>query len=93
MFMRVNLKCAHQARPPLMGPVAAGARVHVQVWRVSEMLPNAKQCLRSSLPLINRSLFHETKRISPRVLGIERSLAPRAHDDATCRCIVHVLAR
>ena len=76
MFMRVNSKCAHQARPPLMGPVAARARVHVQVWRVSEMLPNAKQCLRSSLPRINRSFFHETKRLSPRVLGIETIARP-----------------
>src|SRR5213594_1759960 len=45
------------------------------------------------LPRIYSSLFHETEGISPRVLGVERSLAPRAHDDATCRCIVHVLAR
>src|SRR5262245_53437600 len=45
------------------------------------------------LPRIYSSLFHETERISPRVLGVERSLAPRSHDDATCRCIVRVPAR
>ena len=46
-----------------------------------------------ALPRVNGSLFDETKGISPWVLGIERSLAPRAHDDATSRCIVNFLAR
>src|SRR5262249_36240488 len=49
--------------------------------------------LNTSLPRVNSSLFDETQGISPRVLGIERSLAPRAHHDAACRCLVHVLAR
>src|SRR5262249_55538562 len=47
----------------------------------------------TSLTHVNSSLFDETERISPRVLGVERSLAPRADDDTTCRCLVHVLAR
>src|SRR5262245_13575353 len=48
--------------------------------------------LSTSLARVNSSLFDETQGISPRVLRIERALAPRAHHDATCRCIVHVLA-
>jgi hypothetical protein len=46
-----------------------------------------------TLPRVNGSLFDETKGISPWVFGIERSLAPRAHDDATSRRIVNVLTR
>jgi len=48
--------------------------------------------LSTSLPRVNSAFFDEAQGISPRVLSIERSLAPRPHDDATCRCFVHVLA-
>lgn len=43
-----------------------------------------------TLPRVNSSLFDEAQRISPRILAVERSLAPGADDDSASRRIVNV---
>jgi len=49
--------------------------------------------VRSSLPWIDRTCLHETKRIVPSILGIEGAFAPRLHADLAAVRSMHVLLR
>src|SRR5262245_8195163 len=42
---------------------------------------------------VNGPFLDETEGISPGIQRIERSLAPRAHDDAAAGCVVNLLTR
>src|SRR4051812_44443813 len=42
---------------------------------------------------INRAGFHEAQRVVPRVLSVERALAPRTHADLLARLAVNVFLR
>ncbi len=49
--------------------------------------------LKRSLTRVNRSLFHKTQRVLPRVFGVKGSLALGTHRDATARRFMNILRR
>lgn len=91
-----NLMLQAVLHPPVQ--TRAGARISFVVpsllllQETEARLPASKAQIdkEKTLPRVNSSLFDEAQRISPRILAVERSLAPGADDDSASRRIVNV---